>query len=59
MPKRKKPQPVATLAIKSPGKMTKRERAEVSLWLIWHADLLRIWGQNHTNGRFTAGLNYR
>jgi hypothetical protein len=49
----------ASLAIQSPGKMTKRGRRDIAKWLRHHADCLIKYGDEYTEGRFTAGYHYR
>ena len=53
-----KPKQVASLTIKSPGKMSKLERKDVIDWLRRQADHIAKQGDRYTLGRFRAGLNY-
>lgn len=54
----KKARKVASLSIKSPGKMTKVERKDVAEWLRDQAAKLLRHGSRYTDGRYTGGFNY-
>lgn len=49
---------VATLTIAAPGKMTKKGRSDIAVWLMRQARNLVKDGELYTNGRFTARYNH-
>lgn len=56
--KRKPEKSAAIVTIKAPGRMTKKGRKDIAMWLKRHADMLMKHGQNYTNGRFTGRYIY-
>lgn len=58
MTKKPKAKCVALLTVKSPGKMTKRGRKDIAMWLRGRAELIERRGDTLTDGRFTSGFNY-
>ena len=50
----KKERVIARLTIEKPGKMSDKERGEISYWLSDQAFDLVLEGDNYTEGRFVA-----
>lgn len=55
----RKEKSAAIVTIRGPGKMTKRGRRDIAMWLRRHAAHLLKHGEQYTEGRFTGRFIYR
>lgn len=58
MATKRKPKTAAIVTIRAPGKMTKRGRRDIAVWLRQHANWLLKHGDEYTDGRFTGRFIY-